>query len=123
MTAGPDPAGPNVFAGAIDWLSATLLGTLASTVAILAVAAIGFMLLAGRVDIRRAVQVILGCFILFGASTIAGGIMGAVGGPDGTPGIAAAPPPAVYPAPPVSTPAPAAPSAFDPYAGAALPSR
>jgi len=123
MTAGPDLAGPNVFASAIDWLNATLLGTLASTLAVLAVASIGFLLLAGRVDIRRAVQVILGCFILFGASTIAGGIMGAVGGPDGSAEIAAPPPPPVYPAAPVGAPAPAAASAFDPYAGAALPTR
>lgn len=122
MTLAPDPASGNVFARAIEWLNATLLGTLASTVAILAVASIGFLLLSGRIDVRRAGQVILGCFILFGASTIASGIVRAGEGSTEVPDMAAAaPPPPVYP-PPVA-PSSGTPSAFDPYAGAALPIR
>lgn len=121
MTASADLADPNVFASAIDWLNATLLGTLASSVAVLAVASIGFLLLGGRLDIRRAVQIILGCFILFGASTITGGIMGAVSGSGPSSDVVAALP--THPISPVTAAAPAASSAFDPYAGAALPSR
>jgi len=117
------PESPNVFASAVDWLSATILGSLASTIAVLAVASIGFLLLAGRVDVRRAMQVVLGCFILFGASTIADGIVGVVNGP-GELRVAEAPlspPTPVYP--PTVPSAQGTPSAFDPYAGAALPAR
>lgn len=123
MTGGASPAGPGVFAAALDWLSAALLGSLATTVAVLAVASMGFLLLAGRVDVRRALQVILGCFILFGASSIAGGIMGAIGGSGPSPEVLAeiSTPPVV--SPPVLVASPGTPSAFDPYAGAALPAR
>lgn len=123
MIGGVGPEGPNAFASAVDWLNATVLGTLAPTIAVLAVASIGFLLLSGRVDARRAMQVVLGCFILFGASTIAGGIMG-VGDAAGELRVAEAPlspPPPVYP--PTVPSAQETPSAFDPYAGAALPAR
>ena len=40
---------------------------------------VGSGALAVRLPIRRGITVILGCFILFGAQTIAGGIMGAAG--------------------------------------------
>jgi type IV secretion system protein VirB2 len=46
-----DPAGSSVLVSAVNWLQGTLLGTVATVVA-----------------------VILGCFILFGASTIVAGI-------------------------------------------------
>jgi type IV secretory pathway VirB2 component (pilin) len=111
-----DPAAPNAFAAAVQWLDSTLLGTIATAVAVIAVASIGFLLMSGRVDVRRAAQVIFGCFILFGASSIAAGIMRAA---DGAPvEIRAVPLPPLAAAPQTG---PAA--AYDPYAGAALPPR
>jgi len=118
-----DP-GSNALTAALAWLQGTLLGTVATTVAIVAVAAVGFLMLTGRIDVRRAAQVVLGCFIIFGASTIAGGIIGALQGGGGEPEIARAAPP---PSPPALPPAAAAQQAsqnpYDPYAGAAVPQR
>jgi type IV secretory pathway VirB2 component (pilin) len=116
-------AGSNAITSAVGWLEGTLLGPVASIVAIIAVASVGLLLMTGRVDIRRAAQVVFGCFIIFGASTIASGIVGAVNGSGTTaPEIAAAPPP-----PPLPPQPPAYPKAnstpYDPYAGAALPPR
>jgi len=69
-----DPAGSGVLVGAVNWLQGTLLGTIATVVAVIAVAAVGFMMLTGRINWRYGVTVILGCFILFGASSIVAGI-------------------------------------------------
>lgn len=123
MDAGVDPNAPNAFGAAVQWLDATLLGTLASAIAVIAVACVGLLLLSGRVDVRRAGQVVLGCFILFGASSIAGGIIDAINGGPARAEVEAAPlpPPPAYPAVPARASLPAAP--YDPYAGAAMPTR
>ena len=76
-----DPEGSGVFVNAVNWLQGTLLGTVATTVAVIAVAVVGFMMLTGRINWRYGATVILGCFILFGAASIVGGIRAAaVGG-------------------------------------------
>jgi type IV secretory pathway VirB2 component (pilin) len=118
-----DPSGVNALTAALAWLQGTILGTVAASVAILAVAAVGFLMLTGRIDVRRAAQVVLGCFIIFGASTIAGGIVGAIQGRVGEPEVARAalPPPPAPPPPPAAGQGPATP--YDPYAGAAVPTR
>ncbi len=69
-----DPQGSGVLVSAVNWLSGTLLGTIATVVAVIAVAAVGFMMLTGRINWRYGATVILGCFILFGASSIVAGI-------------------------------------------------
>lgn len=69
-----DPAGSGVIVSAVRWLEGTLLGTIATVVAVIAVAAVGFLMLTGRINWRYGVTVILGCFILFGAASIVGGI-------------------------------------------------
>jgi type IV secretory pathway VirB2 component (pilin) len=114
------PATSSVFAAALWWLQGTLLGTIATTMAVIAVASVGLLLLSGRVELRRASRVIFGCFILFGASTIASGIVRAVRETRGLP-EAGAPPPAAYVPPAAPAPLKAAP--YDPYAGAAIPPR
>src|SRR5260221_11686546 len=117
-----DPSEPKAIAAALRWLEAVLLGSVAYTIAIIAVASIGLLLLAGRVDVRRAIQVVFGCFIVFGASTIASGIMGVLGSDGASSGNAVPPPtPVTTVAPP--TPASALPGTYDPYAGAAVPPR
>ena len=76
-----DPQGSGVLVNAVTWLQGTLLGTIATTVAVIAVAAVGFMMLTGRIDWRRGAVVITGCCIVFGAATIVAGIRAAaVGG-------------------------------------------
>ena len=75
-----DPAGSNVILGAVTWVQGTLLGAVATSVAVSAVAVCGFMMLTGRMNWRHGAMVILGCFILFGAASIVGGIRGAAQG-------------------------------------------
>ena len=69
-----DPAGSGVLVSAVNWLQGTLLGTIATVVAVIAVASVGFLMLTGRINWRYGVTVIVGCFILFGASSIVAGI-------------------------------------------------
>ena len=113
---------PNAAVAAVNWLEASLVGTLATTVAIIAVAWFGMMLLAGHVPSRRGVQIIFGCFIIFGASSIAAGITNALGkGP--TEFSSPAPEPPLLVVSPVAPLRPGPVPPYDPYAGAALPPR
>ena len=74
-----DPQGASPVVNALAWLQGTLLGTVATTVAVMAVAAIGFMMLTGRMNWRFGATVVIGVFILFGATTIVAGIQAAAG--------------------------------------------
>ena len=78
--AAPDPAGSGPLLGAVSWLQGTLLGNVATAVAVIAVAAIGFMMLTGRMNWRYGATVVVGLFILFGAGSIVGGIRSVAGG-------------------------------------------
>lgn len=69
-----DPAGSGPIVAALGWLQGTLLGNVATAVAVIAVAMVGFMMLTGRVNWRFGATVILGCFVLFGAAAIVSGI-------------------------------------------------
>ena len=75
-----DPAGSNPILGAVNWLQGTMLGNVATALAVLAVGATGLMMLTGRIDWRRGATVILGCFIVFGAASIVAGIQSVAGG-------------------------------------------
>lgn len=115
-------AGSSVFVAAIAWLQDLLLGTVATSIAVIAIAAIGFGMLTGRVNIRHGATVVLGCFILFGASTIVNGLRYAasgVGSDTAPPVVVVAPPP---PPPPRVQPS-GVPAPYDPYAGASVPIR
>lgn len=74
-----DPAGSGVLVSAVRWLQGTLLGTVATVVAIIAVASVGFLMLTGRINWRYGATVIIGCFILFGAASIVAGIQSTAG--------------------------------------------
>ena len=69
-----DPAGSGAIVSAVRWLQGTLLGTVATVVAVIAVATVGLLMLTGRINWRYGATVILGCFILFGAASIVAGI-------------------------------------------------
>lgn len=76
-----NPQGSSVLVNAVTWMQGTLLGTIATTVAVIAVAMVGFMMLTGRMNWRYGAVVVLGCFVLFGAASIVAGIRSvAVGG-------------------------------------------
>lgn len=72
-----DPAGSGPILAALGWVQGTLLGHVATTVAVIAVAMVGFMMLTGRINWRLGATVVLGCFVLFGATTIVAGIQAA----------------------------------------------
>lgn len=99
--------------GATAWAVAVLLGSIATALAILAVAVFGMMMLNGAIDVRRGLRVVLGCFLLFGAPAIAAAFMAMAG--------ASSPP--LRSAETQREPPPTSEPVDDPYAGAALPSR
>lgn len=108
---------------ATGWVDALIRGSVGTAIAIIAIVAIGMLMLAGRMPVRKAAGAILGSFILFGAPTIVGGLMTgtdvAIASVDvedvPVEPVPIAPPPSTYPSPP--------PSAYDPYAGASVPQR
>ncbi|BBF68407.1 hypothetical protein SBA_ch1_06070 [Sphingomonas bisphenolicum] len=91
-----------------------MTGSMATAIATLAIAVLGFLMFSGRFDWRRSAATIMGCFLIFGAPIIAGGLMGAAS----TNMIAKR---QVSEEPLVTPPTPRAPQHYDPYAGAALP--
>lgn len=56
---------------AAGWIGQTLFGPVAVTLCVLAVAFVGLTMLSGRVPLRRAMMVAIGCFILLSAPAIA----------------------------------------------------
>ena len=103
-------------AGASDWVLGTLSGSLVTGVSVVALALLGLALLRGHLLLREAVQVVIGCFVLFGASAIAAGLIGGVLGEaaDVAPvPVAAAPYRPQVPLPPPTV-------QYDPYAGATI---
>jgi len=69
-----EPAGASPLIAALNWVQDTMLGNLATTAAVIAVAAVGFLMLTGRIDWRRGLTVVVGCFVIFGAVAIVAGI-------------------------------------------------
>jgi type IV secretion system protein VirB2 len=74
QTVATNPSGSGPILAALTWMQGTLLGNLATTAAVIAVAACGLMMLTGRMNWRFGATVIMGCFILFGAAAIVSGI-------------------------------------------------
>jgi type IV secretory pathway VirB2 component (pilin) len=116
-TAGPDE-GSSLLAAA-QWLEGLVQGPLAVTLAVIAVAATGLMMLSGRLAVRRGLVVTLGCFVLFGAPAIARGLFVSAASlassrePGGL--LLAEAAPSNLP-----QPEPVQPQVKDPYAGASL---
>lgn len=100
---------------ALTWIESTLTGTVGTSLAVLAVGWFGLALLSGQASLRRGAMVVIGCFILFGAPSLARGLMGLAGNARDA---SAAPQASLVTPPP---PAPPMPPDFDPYAGAAVP--
>ena len=81
QTAVADPQGSGPIVNAMNWMQGTLLGNVATTAAVIAVAVVGLMMLTGRMNWRFGTTVIVGCFVLFGATAIVSGIrVAATGG-------------------------------------------
>lgn len=105
---------------AVQWLRDTLLGSVASSIAVIAVASVGLGMLSGRLDWRRGARMVVGCFILFGAPSIAAGLMTLTSNSGADSANETVPP--VLPTP-LPTAAALPPASYDPYAGASVPIR
>lgn len=114
-----DPGNSASLVAAATWVEALVTGTTATIVATIAVASVGFLMLQGRLPLRRGLVVVMGCFVIFGSGTLAEGLI-AVGQSASTftSGDIIAPP--TLAPPPVAPPQP---SVYDPYAGASVPNR
>ncbi len=66
-TVGANTGGGNPLVDALNWMMGILLGPVATAVAVMAVAGVGFMMLTGRMNWRYGGTVIIGVFIIFGA--------------------------------------------------------
>ena len=108
-----DPPTASPIAAASDWLVALATGSLAVGLSVLAVAMVGLLMLGGRLPVRRGLQVILGCFVVLGAPSIAAGLAGSW---QSSATEAPPPPPPMATQPPRDLP----PATYDPYAGASL---
>ena len=75
-----DPQGSGAITGALGWIQGTLMGSVATAVAVIAVASVGLLMLTGRMNWRFGATVVVGLFILFGASAIVGGIRSVASG-------------------------------------------
>lgn len=101
---------------ASSWVAGTLSGSLATALCIVAVALLGVLMLRGRLPVREGVQVVVGCFLLFGASAVAAGLMGAGVSRSGSDRGA----PAEFPGYVAEVPPPPPPANYDPYSGASI---
>ncbi|MEE4200400.1 MAG: TrbC/VirB2 family protein [Erythrobacter sp.] len=74
----PASQGSDPVTAALLWMQSILLGPIATALAVMAVAGVGFMMLTGRMNWRYGATVIIGVFIIFGAprlvATIGGGV-------------------------------------------------
>jgi len=98
MYSGFDSTSDSSFVAAAKWLQAAMFGTIATSIAIVAVAALGVLLLQGQLPVRRSATVILGCFLLFGSSLLAAGLQ------SGAAAFASGAPPPMVPRAAVSAP-------------------
>lgn len=101
--------------GAVEWVRDLLTGSVGVSIAVLAIACVGFALLQGRMPIRDGARTILGCFILFASPAIATAFAQLMNLERAGPSAETKP---IAP-PPVATPQ--KPPVFDPYAGASVP--
>lgn len=115
-----DPPAHNPIAEGAAWVQNAALGSVATSVAVVAVAAIGLLMLSGRLELRRGITVVMGCFLLFGAARIAAAISGeaSIGSQVRVSPERGASEPSSLPQEPAPSP-----SAYDPYAGASVPAR
>lgn len=102
--------------GAVHWTVSLLVGSLARTVAVIAVALFGVSMLQGRLSRRRGGVLILGCFVLFAAPLIGQGLLGGLGAAMSGDGAFGEAVPSYRPSKPM-------PSVYDPYDGAAIPNQ
>jgi type IV secretory pathway VirB2 component (pilin) len=114
-----DPGSGGSLTAAVTWVGSLLTGTVATAIATIAIAGIGFLMLQGRLPLRRGATIVVGCFIIFGAGTISRGLMMLSTELTGNSRAGSA----LNTIPPTPIRPPAQPEVYDPYAGASVPVR
>jgi type IV secretory pathway VirB2 component (pilin) len=118
VSVAPATSSDSALLSAAQWLDGLVQGPAAMTLAVLAVAATGLLMLNGRLPVRRGLTVVLGCFIMFGAPAIARGLLSSTAAISGQPVEQVPPEP---PNPQLEPPNPPTSHAGDdPYAGASV---
>lgn len=100
--------------GATAWLNSLLADSLMITICSIAIAVLGVAMLTGRFEVRRGASLVVGCFVVLGASTIAAGLVGR------SSTLVAAFEAPITPSPPATLPQKRSRQTDDPYAGASL---
>ena len=88
-----------MLAAAAEWITGSLLGTAATILCVLAVAFVGLMLMSGRLAVRDGLRVVIGCFVLLGAASIAAGLRTVADEADGAARSSPAQETIIYPEP------------------------
>lgn len=114
-----EPPVNSPIAEGVIWVQGAVLGSTATILAVIAVTAIGLLMLSGRLELRRGITVTVGCFILFGASSIAAALTGLTS-PDSSLVRQTGAESEQLLGHLQSPPSPS--TAYDPYAGASVPS-
>lgn len=106
---------------ATSWALAFATGTLTTSLAIIAIAAIGFQMMTGHLEVMRAGRTLIGLFVVLGSATIARSLLviSSESWREAPRQIAA---PLSTRSTPVAVPATQA-IVYDPYAGASVPKR
>jgi hypothetical protein len=58
----------------VEWLTGTLLGSVAVSLCVIAIAFVGLRMMTGHLAARDGLRVVIACFVLLGAATIAAGL-------------------------------------------------
>jgi type IV secretory pathway VirB2 component (pilin) len=111
-----DKPGQPVLGAASGWTQGVLGGSLGTSLCVMAIAILGLLLLAGRLQLRRSVEVVLGCFLLLGAGLLATELQQVAVGAAGEQGAGGEQ--IIVPEQQATQPPP--PAHYDPYAGASL---
>ena len=69
-----DVPASSVFAAAGQWVTGTLLGSVAVSLCVIAIAFVGLRMMTGHLAARDGLRVVIACFVLLGAATIAAGV-------------------------------------------------
>lgn len=119
MMISPSIEGGSVLLRAAQWVETVLQGQMITGLAVLEVLAVGLAMLGGRIPVRRGATVALGCFLAFGASAMAHGILAAATNYSQAGPVVA--PAAEAPSTAFEIPSkPERPVSDDPYAGASV---
>lgn len=70
-----DPSSSQTLSTSVEWMSGTMLLETATALCVIGVALLGFAMLTGRFHVRKGFGVVVGCFLVLGAPSVAAGLL------------------------------------------------